>query len=136
MTQDERHVFSVKEFVFERILVPLPQDIENEEFARASISPHKVLVKLNVLPKKVAHDLLRVHLLQIGNVYIVTIDLTEEVCLEEDNLFGVGMQFRVEGKVARLGEPPWHPEEIDASWQNPLPLHETHAEEAQEGVVY
>lgn len=126
---------SIKQFVFECILIPLPTDVENEEFARASISPHKVLVKLNVLPQKIAHDLFRVDLLQIGYVYIVTIDLTKEVCLEEDDLFGVRMQFGVEGKVARLAEPPGHPEEIDACWQDPLPLEETHSEEAQVNVV-
>lgn len=126
--------FSIKEFVFERVLIPLPQDVENEEFSGARITPHKVLVKLNVLPQNVK-DFIRVHLLQIFNVHIVTINLTKEVCFEEDNLFGVRMQFGVEGEIARRGEPPWHSEEIECCWQNGLPLNETEPDEAQEAVV-
>ena len=65
----------------------------------------------------------------------MTINLTEKVCFEEDNLFGVRVQLGIEGEIARRSEPPRHSEEVDCGWQNGLPLNETEPNEAQEAVV-
>lgn len=97
---------SVEERVLQSFLIPVAILIEDEDFTRGWIAEAKIGVEHVDFPHEVSLNLFSIDLFQVANVNIVSLNLTKQGSLMEDNLFGMGQKLCVPAEVFHGGQFP------------------------------
>ncbi len=83
----------------EGVLVPDARLVEHEQLTRRHVPEHHLVVKLVNSPKHLSVHLLGIDFLQVCDIYIDSVDLSEQGSLVEDDLLSVRQQLGMVGEV-------------------------------------